>query len=153
MLVRLPIPNSETIKRFGPCISICIATTSSLSSIFMPRTPIDVRPVVRTSFSLKRIHCPLFVTRKMSRLLSVTFTSINSFPSRRVIACKPVLRIFAYSKIGVFLTVPSFVAMKRYLSSSNSLMEITAEIFSSGSNCKRLIIAVPLDVRLASGIS
>ena len=127
--------------------------TSSSSSKRIPITPMDTRPVVLTSFSLKRMHIPFLVTRKISCLSSVAFTSMSSSPSFSTIAWSPFLRTLPYSTIGVFFTIPSLVAIKRYWSSLNSLMGIMAVIFSPGWSCRRFTIAVPRAVRPASGIS
>ena len=113
----------------------------------------EVRPVFLTSVSWKRIHCPYFVTIRMSFSLSVILTSISSSSSRRLIAASPVFLTFAYSTMEVFFTIPFLVAIKRYSSSLYSFIGITADIFSPGWSWRMLIIAVPLDVRLASGIS
>ena len=59
-----------------------VPTISSPSARFIPMTPIDVLPVALTSVSLKRIHIPSLVTRKISVSLSVVLTSINSSSSR-----------------------------------------------------------------------
>ena len=61
--------------------------------------------------------------------------------------------MFTYSPIGVFFTMPSFVAMNRYLPASNSRMGMMAVIFSPGMSWSRFTMAVPLAVRPASGIS
>ncbi len=126
---------------------------SSLSSRFIPITPIEVRPVFLTSLSLNRIHCPFCVTSMISFLLLVAFTSISSSSSLRLIACNPDLRMFSYSLIGVFLTIPFFVAINKYLLFWYSFKGIIAVILSSGNNWSRFIIAVPLAVLLDSGIS
>ena len=147
------MPFSETTRRLSPWLCICIPMTSSSSSNRIPMTPMDTRPVTLTSVSLKRIHIPLRVTSRISWLLSVAFTSISSSPSRSTMACSPFLRTCSYSTIGVFLTMPFLVAMNRYLSSLNSRMGIMAVIFSSGISWRRFIMAVPLAVRPASGIS
>ena len=153
MEVRFPMPFSDTIRRSHPWESSCMPITSSRSARFIPLTPMEVLPVGRTSFSSNRMHCPYFVTRSTSLSLSVYLTSINSSSSRSVIAASPVFLTCAYSVIGVFLTSPFLVAMNRYSPSLYSSIGITALIFSPGINCRRLTIAVPLEVRLASGIS
>ena len=130
-----------------------MATTSSPSARLIPLTPMETLPVLLTSVSLNRMHCPYFVTRITSFLLLVAFTSISSSSSRSAIAARPTFRTFAYSCMGVFLTRPFRVAIIRYWPSSNRLIGITAVIFSSGISWRRLIIAVPLAVLPASGIS
>ena len=119
----------------------------------MPITPIDVLPVALTSFSLNLIHWPCLVTIIISIESLVTFTSISSSSSLKFIACRPDFLIFLYSLISVFLTNPFFVAVNKYVSSSNSLIVIIAVILSPGISWIRLIIAVPRAVLPLSGIS
>ena len=116
--VLLPIPFSDTIKSESPCVSICMPTISSPSSKFIPITPIAVLPIARTSVSLKRIHIPYLVIKKISLFLEVVLTSINSSSSRKWIAASPVFLTFMNSIIGVFLAIPFFVIIKRFLPSS-----------------------------------
>ena len=51
-----PYAAEVTVNIREACVFSCIATTSSPSSRLIPRTPIDTRPVLLTSDSLKRIH-------------------------------------------------------------------------------------------------
>ena len=147
------MPISETMSSASPCVLSCIPIISSPSSRFMPITPIAFLPIARTSVSLKRIHIPYFVIRKISEFSSVAFTSISSSSSRSEIAASPFLRTFENSIIGVFFVIPFFVTINRCLPSANSRIGIIAEIFSPGFNCSRFTIAVPLAVLPASGIS
>ena len=57
--------------------------------------PIETLPVLLTSVSLKRIHCPNFVTRIISFLLSVNLTSISSSSSLKAMAARPVFLTFS----------------------------------------------------------
>ena len=86
----------------------------------------------RTSFSLNMTDIPFFDTRMMFWVPSVGFTSISSSPSLRTMAVSPFFLTFAYSSSFVYLTMPFFVAMKRYFSSPVELKGIIAVIFSSG---------------------
>ena len=155
MSVRFPRPFSDTIRSESPCLSSCMPTTSSSSRRFIPITPIALLPVGLTSVSLNLMHWPSFVTRIISQSLSVSLTSISSSSSRIPIAWIPVLRIFANSLIGVFLTIPFLVAINILSLSAICFTSIgiTAAIFSPGWSCNKLIIAVPLDVLPDSGIS
>jgi hypothetical protein len=65
----------------------------------------------------------------------------------------PALRGLEKSDSGVFLTVPSRVAMKMNLSSTNSLTGSTALIRSPSSSGKRLTIGLPRLIRLPCGAS
>ena len=126
---------------------------SSPGERFIPMTPMDARPVARTSVSWKRIHIPCLVTRNISLLLSVIFTSISSSSSLRLIAVSPFFLTLENSIRGVFFTIPVLVTINRFLSSLYSRIGIIAVIFSPGASGKRGTIAVPLAVRPASGIS
>ena len=111
------------------------------------------RPVGRTSCSLKRMLIPWLVTRMISFVPSVVFTSISSSSSCKPIAIRPVFLMFLKADITVFFTVPFFVTIMRLSSSLNSLIGITDVTFSPGTRFSRLIIAVPRAVLPASGIS
>ena len=79
----------------------------------MPRTPAAVRPIGRTSSSLKRMVMPLRLTMKMSSLPLVSMTRTSSSPSLRLMAMMPSRRDESYSSNAVFLTVPLRVAKNR----------------------------------------
>ncbi len=147
------MPFSEAISRESPWVFNCMPTISSPWPKFMPMTPMDARPVGRTSLLWKWMHMPCLVTKKISLSASTTFTSISSSSSFKLMAMRPFLRTLAKSSKGVFLTIPDLVTMNKFFSSTYSLMGIMAVIFSPGSNCSKFTMAVPLAVRLASGIS
>ena len=153
MSVLFPRPFSDTISISLPWVSSCIPTTSSSYERLIPITPIEVLPVLLTSPSENLIHNPFFVTRSICLLPSVTLTSIRSSSPWKLIACIPVFLILANSLILVFFTIPFFVAIKRYWSSSKLSTGITAVIFSSAISWRILTIAIPLAVLEASGIS
>ncbi|CDE92978.1 unknown [Acidaminococcus sp. CAG:542] len=122
----------------------------------MPRTPWLVRPMDRTSSSWKWMAYPSRVASRMSLWPLVSFTSISSSPSPRLMAIRPPFRADLNSLTLVRFTKPRLVAMNRNFFSS-SLMPlftaITALTFSFSSRGNRFRIKVPLAVRLASGIS
>ena len=97
---------------------------------------------------------PSLVTRTISLFPSVNLTSINSSASSfNVIDNRPFFLDESYSFNGVFFIKPCFVAISKYLSSSNCLIGITAVTFSPASNESKFTIAVPLEVLPPSGIS
>ena len=152
MAVFLPIPISDTNKSTPSSSATCMPMTLSPSERFIPFTPMETLPVALASFSSKRMHWPFLEIIKISFLPSVTWTSISSSPSRRLIAARPTLRIFAYSDRLVLFIIPSLVAIVRYPDSYPSFRRIDVT-FSPACNCSRLMTAVPLAIRLASGIS
>jgi len=118
----------------------------------MDFTPIDARPIGRMWRSLKRIAMPLRLPSRISSSPLVKSTPISSSPSFKLMAIKPFLRRFANSLYGVFLIMPSRVAITRLCSPvapGTGTMHVT---FSSDAIWMRLIIAVPRAVRPASGI-
>jgi hypothetical protein len=64
-------------------------TTCSPSARRMPRTPVAVRPIGRTSSSAKRTALPLLANSITSRLPSVMSTLTRASPSSRLIAILP----------------------------------------------------------------
>ena len=84
----------------------------------MPITPMDILPVALTSVSLKRIHMPCLVTRKISVSASVDFNLNQFIVIAQIDRGKAVLRTLLYSITGVFFTIPFLVTMNRFLLSS-----------------------------------
>ena len=71
ILVRLPSPLSVTVSSAVLSSATPAETTSSPLTMRMPLTPFAVRPISRTSSSLKRIERPFFVPIMRSLLPSV----------------------------------------------------------------------------------
>ncbi len=90
--VRFPNPRSETVMMELPSVGISIPTTWSSSSMRMPMTPVAVRPMERTSSSLKRMAMPLRVPRKISWAPLVCLTSMSSSPASTLMAMMPPVR-------------------------------------------------------------
>src|SRR5574338_44426 len=126
--VRLPNPCSVTTSssssRFWTT-SMPMTSSSPLSR--MAVTPIVSRPIGRTSDSLKRAAWPFRVATMTSLSPSERPTHCSSSPPCRLMAIRPLARIFAYSASEVFLIIPRRVAMTRKW---------------SGSNCGRLMMAL-----------
>ena len=99
------------------------------------------------------MHRPFLVTSTILFFPFDNLTSINSSSSFNVIAINPVFLSVLYSFNGVFFTNPFLVFIIKYSASAKLFNGITAAIFSPGSNCSKLTIAVPFAVLPASGIS
>ena len=80
-------------------------------------------------------------------------TPINLLPSTKLIAKIPLALGLENSFRGVFFTVPSAVAINKYLSSLNSRIGIMAFMLSPSFRGSRLIIGLPRAIRLAVGNS
>ena len=124
--VRFPYPFSETVRMVFPSVGISIPMTRSSPAILIPRTPRAVRPMSRTSPSLKRIDLPFRVPRKMSWFPRVSWTSISSSPSSMEIAMIPPARGLEKAESSVFLIVPFLVTMTTDFSPVNSRTGRTA---------------------------
>ena len=128
------------------------ALTLSPSSRVIPFTPAAVRPMVRTSPSLKRIALPELANNMTSESPVVKATSIRSLPSRKSIAIIPLARGRENCWSDVFLTVPFDVAIKTVRSSLYSRIGRIARICSPAPKGNKFTIGRPLEVRLPIGI-
>ena len=111
--VRLPKPFSVAVSTDCDSDSATsMAMTRCPSSRLMPRTPRAARPIGRTSFSSKRTALAASENSMTSCAPSVTAAPIKKSPSSKSTAMMPAFRGLEKSVSGVFLTVPSAVAMK-----------------------------------------
>ena len=136
---------------FGSTTSMPI--TSSLLLSFMPRTPEALRPISRTSFSLKRMAKPALVAIMISSVPVDGFTHSRLSSVFNFNAIKPLRRTFSKSVSAVFLIVPLRVTITRYLDEAISPIASRVVTFSFGANCKKFTSACPLAVRLPTGMS
>ena len=79
----------------------------------MPRTPMAVRPVARTSVSLKQTAMPRCVPMKICSSPAVCRTVISWSPSSSVSARMPLERMFFSAACSMRLTVPLRVTKTR----------------------------------------
>ncbi len=90
MGVRLPYPFSVATRIEASRRTASTPMTASSPSIVTPRTPYAVRPIGRTSVSLKRIALPSFFERMISCVPSVRTASISvSSPSTPIATMPP----------------------------------------------------------------
>ena len=75
--VRLPNPRSQTVSSVAPSLTTFMATTSSPSRSWIPRTPRALRPIGRASSSWNRMAMPLRVPMTRSLVPSVSATAIS----------------------------------------------------------------------------
>ena len=134
----------------SPSITIRLRT-SSPSARRMPRTPVAVRPIERTSLSAKRTALPLEANSMTSLSPPVSATPISASLSSRLIAILPRCRRKANSVSGVFLTVPLRVAKNTKRSSRYSRTGSTAWTCSPGSSGIQLMIGRPRALRAGIG--
>ena len=151
--VRFPNPFSVIVKRVALSSTISILTTASPSSSRIPRTPRALLPIGRTSDSANRMALPCLDTITTSREPSVMMTFTSSSSSSKVTAIIPPFLGLLKSESALFLTVPDFVPINRYLSSSNLLTGIIAVTDSSSPSSRKFTIAFPRDCLLADGIA
>ena len=88
-------------------------TTQSPSLSVRALTPRAVRPMARTSFSLKRIAMPFLVATSRSSLPLVRRTQHSSSPSSKSMAITPPLRVVWNAESGVRLMTPLRVTITR----------------------------------------
>ena len=93
--VRLPMPFSPATSSVASGTTTASATTASLFSRLMPRTPAAGRPMERTSSSAKRMLMPSRVMRTTWSCPAVSFTSISVSPGSMPMAMMPPLRTLA----------------------------------------------------------
>ncbi len=129
-------------------------TLSPLAS-WMPRTPMESRPLNRrTSSTRKRMAWPSAVVISTSLLIVQVSTPTISSPSSSFMAILPFWRTSTKSASELRRTVPRVVAnmmsrLPQELSSSGSgMMEVTRSPCSSG---RMLISALPLALAADSG--
>ncbi len=153
--MRFPYPVSVTETKVAEVASetTSIPIMQSSPSSIIPRTPRAVRPIARASDSLNRIDLPLRLAIRISMEPSVRRAAIRLSPSSIVSAMMPPWRGFEYAIRSVFFTVPFWVAVIIYLSSSNSLTGRIVITFSSSCRLSRLTIALPRAARPPCGIS
>ncbi|MCY1181087.1 hypothetical protein D9M73_215720 [compost metagenome] len=92
MAVRLPKPRSEAVRIWLPSSGIIMEISFWPSARRMPRTPRAVRPMARTSDSLKRVTLPASENSMTSRSPSVMAAEISTSPSSSSSAIRPTLR-------------------------------------------------------------
>ena len=152
VLVRLPYPFSLTVRICLPSAGMINAIMLKPSAMRIPRTPLAVLPMGRTSLSAKRIALPLLLTSITSLLPSVIAVPTSSSPSSSSMALRPTLRWRAKLSRAVFFTVPLAVAMNTKWFSVYSLTGSILVIRSFSSSGRILMMGLPLDVLLATGI-
>ncbi len=125
--------------------------TLAPSPNFMPRTPRAVRPITRTSLSLKRIALPMLLNNIISCSPSVRAVPTNSSSSSKSTAIMPLARGREKSFSFTRFTIELRVAINTMRSSSNSSTGKTEVMCSPSSNGKIFTIGLPRLPRLASG--
>ena len=156
--VALPYPSSVTIRisrSFAPLVNTSAETIASPLLNFIAVTPEAVRPISRTSVSLKRIDWPPRVTSDSSSPLPTKRAEISESASLSVIAIRPLRRTSLNEAASLFLATPFWVNIIKLQSpSQSSLRTASTEVtFSSELRGKKFIIDLPRVAFLPSGIS
>ena len=115
-----------------------------------------MRPICRTSLSLKRIACPLWVTKSTSSPAPTNLVEIRESPSFRVIAIKPLRLTSLKADASDFFTTPLRVTISKLQSPSSQapLRTGSTEVTCSSLPSERkFMMDLPFVARRPSGIS
>src|SRR3989344_1284909 len=156
--VVLPYPSWVTMRTsvfLSSFLNTSAETMWSPLPSFIPVTPAAVRPISRTSFSLKRIDCRSSVTSETSSPLPTNLAAMSESSSLRVMAMSPLRRTSLKAEASLFLATPFLVIIMRPHSPAHSSLRTasTDVIFSSCVIERKFIMDLPLVALRPSGIS